>query len=159
MKIKKAYGTAILNGNVIDSLEDNSSTNAPSQRAVNEKFGCNLITNGEPVKTGKKIDGEDEYVKRISITLGNGTVSSGNLRWEISTGLSNIKQTRNIDAFITTSIGAVLNCNIPRCDGNVVTNTTQQAFMNNTTGIIAFETCGYNRAGSEFTANIYFTYN
>lgn len=131
------------------------------QNPVNvlEKLGEDLITNGSAVKTGRKIDGEDEYVKRISITLGNGTVSSGNLRWEISTGLSNIKQTRNIDAFITTSIGAVLNCNIPRCDGNVVTNTTQQAFMNNTTGIIAFETCGYNRAGSEFTANIYFTYN
>lgn len=131
------------------------------QNPVNvlEKLGEDLITNGSAVKTGRKIDGEDEYVKRISITLGNGTVSSGNLRWEISTGLSNIKQTRNIDAFITTSIGAVLNCNIPRCDGNVVANTTQQAFMNNTTGIIAFETCGYNRAGSEFTANIYFTYN
>ena len=36
MKIKKVSGTSILNGNVIDSLEDNSSTNAPSQRAVNE---------------------------------------------------------------------------------------------------------------------------
>ena len=36
MKIKKAYGTAILTGNVVDGLEDNSSTNAPSQRAVNE---------------------------------------------------------------------------------------------------------------------------
>ena len=36
MKIKKTYGTAILTGNVVDGLEDNSSTNAPSQRAVNE---------------------------------------------------------------------------------------------------------------------------
>lgn len=36
MKIKKVSGTAVLTGNVVDSLEDNSSTNAPSQRAVNE---------------------------------------------------------------------------------------------------------------------------
>ena len=36
MKLKKISGTAILNGNVIDSLEDNSTTNAPSQRAVND---------------------------------------------------------------------------------------------------------------------------
>lgn len=34
--IIKASGTAILNGNVVDSLEDNSTTNAPSQRAVKE---------------------------------------------------------------------------------------------------------------------------
>ena len=36
MVIKKVSGTAILNGNVVDGLEDNSTTNAPSQRAVNE---------------------------------------------------------------------------------------------------------------------------
>lgn len=36
MKIRKTKGTAILNGNVVDSLEENSTTNAPSQRAVNE---------------------------------------------------------------------------------------------------------------------------
>jgi hypothetical protein len=34
--IIKASGTAILTGNVVDSLEGNSITNAPSQRAVNE---------------------------------------------------------------------------------------------------------------------------
>lgn len=36
--IIKVTGTAILNGNVIDSLSEDSSTNAPSQRAVNEKI-------------------------------------------------------------------------------------------------------------------------
>lgn len=36
MKIKKVSGTAILNGNVVDSLAGNSTTNAPSQRAVRE---------------------------------------------------------------------------------------------------------------------------
>lgn len=37
--IIKARGTAVLTGNVIDGLEENSTTNAPSQRAVNEKIG------------------------------------------------------------------------------------------------------------------------
>lgn len=36
MKIKKVSGTAVLNGNVVDSLTGNSTTNAPSQRAVKE---------------------------------------------------------------------------------------------------------------------------
>lgn len=37
--IIKVTGTAILKGNVVDSLEDNSTTNAPSQRAVHETIG------------------------------------------------------------------------------------------------------------------------
>ena len=36
MKIRKKSGTAILDGNVIDSLDGRSTTNAPSQRAVAE---------------------------------------------------------------------------------------------------------------------------
>lgn len=34
--IIKASGTAVLNGNIVDSVSDGSSTNAPSQRAVQE---------------------------------------------------------------------------------------------------------------------------
>lgn len=37
--IIKVTGTAILKGNVVDGLEDNSTTNAPSQRIVNETVG------------------------------------------------------------------------------------------------------------------------
>ena len=37
-KIKKIHGTAILQGNVIDSLEENSAENTASQRAINEAF-------------------------------------------------------------------------------------------------------------------------
>ena len=48
MKIKKVSGTAVLNGNVVDSLEDNSTINAPSQRAVNELKGKVLWTNPNP---------------------------------------------------------------------------------------------------------------
>lgn len=45
MKLKKISGTAILNGNVIDGLEDNSTTNAPSQRAVNEALKKAILFN------------------------------------------------------------------------------------------------------------------
>ena len=71
MKIRKKSGTAILNGNVIDSLEGNSTTNAPSQRAVAEAIGEKVaITNGEGVKTGITIDGKAEYCKYIQFTFG-----------------------------------------------------------------------------------------
>lgn len=45
-KIQKVSGTSILQGNIVDSLEDNSSANAPSQRAINEalkNFGLKVL--------------------------------------------------------------------------------------------------------------------
>lgn len=119
----------------------------------------NIITNGPAVKTGRKIDGKYEYVKRISTILGAGTKNSNNLHWSIQTGLINVTATRNIDAFLTNSNGAVLNCNMPRFNGATVSDTSQQAYFTTSTGIIDFETAGFNRQGLEFTANIYFTYN
>lgn len=32
------------------------------------RYECNLYTNEEPVKTGRKIDDKDEYIERISIS-------------------------------------------------------------------------------------------
>lgn len=52
-------------------------------KRVNETFGYNLITNGEAVKTGRKINGYTEYVKRISATVQAGTNRT------VSTGLTN----------------------------------------------------------------------
>ncbi len=37
-KLKKVSGTAVLQGNVVDSLESNSTENAPSIKAVNDAF-------------------------------------------------------------------------------------------------------------------------
>ena len=93
MRIKKISGTAILNGNVIDNLDDNSTTNAPSQRAVNEAIKLNIITNGEPVKTGRKIDGKDEYVKRYSSAFNGGTAN-------FEHGLTNITFTRQPSGYM-----------------------------------------------------------
>lgn len=118
----------------------------------------NIVTNGPAVKTGRRIGGKDEYVKRISTVLGAGVKNSNNLHWDILTGLTNVIATRNIDAFLTNSNGAVLDCNMVRFNGTSLADTSHQAYFTSTTGIIAFESAGYNRQGLELTANIYFIY-
>jgi hypothetical protein len=119
----------------------------------------NITTNGEPVKTGRIIDGKEEYVKMVQTTLGTGTTVNLNLKWTIDTGLSNIKASRNLDAFITNSNGTVLNCNMPRFNGGSLGGTSHLAYFDNSTGVISFETAGNERNGTEFTAYVYFTYN
>jgi hypothetical protein len=66
MKIKKVSGTAILNGNVVDSLEDNSTKNAPSQRAVKEYVS-------------KVSGGTADYSYLDNKPTINGVILSGNL--------------------------------------------------------------------------------
>lgn len=48
-----------------------------------EELKYNLKTNGSPVKTGRKVDGKDEYIKRISIAH-----FPNNDALEINTGLN-----------------------------------------------------------------------
>ncbi len=55
------------------------------------RYECNLYTNEEPIKTGRKINGKSEYVKRISIPK---LPNNGSL--EIGTGL-NINEIKVID--------------------------------------------------------------
>lgn len=52
---------------VVNSLEGNETAKAPSVSAVNNKLQQDIITDGEPVKTGRKVNGKDEYVKQFSI--------------------------------------------------------------------------------------------
>ena len=77
MKIKKISGTAILNGNVVDSLEDNSTTNAPSQRAVNEAL-LDVYSTEEKV-VGTYIDGKPVYQKTFTGTYSNGATLLSNV--------------------------------------------------------------------------------
>lgn len=51
----------------IKNTYDTSTTDSYSCNYVNNNFqnSYNLITNGSAVKTGRKIDGKDEYIKRI----------------------------------------------------------------------------------------------
>lgn len=52
--IIKASGTSILNGNVVDSLDENSTTNAPSQRVVKEGLDKVLEMNNPDILLDKK---------------------------------------------------------------------------------------------------------
>lgn len=47
------------------------------------RYECNLYTNEEPVKTGRKIDDKDEYIERISISQLPNTSAL-----EVNTGLN-----------------------------------------------------------------------
>lgn len=82
MRIKKISGTAVLQGNIVDSLNSNSSLNAPSIRAVNEGLknigGQILWTNPNPtaeISSDTQIilsSGDYDYIKIFSrLSLAN----------------------------------------------------------------------------------------
>lgn len=64
--IIKASGTAVLNGNVVDNLTDNSTENAPSQRAVNEALLDTYSTEEQVI--GTWIDGKPIYRKSLFVS-------------------------------------------------------------------------------------------
>ena len=68
--IIKVSGTAILNGNVVDSIIQDSVTNAPSINAVRGAIESMFpnVTDGTPSPTGRKIGGKDEYFVEKQIT-------------------------------------------------------------------------------------------
>jgi microcystin-dependent protein len=65
--IIKVSGTAILTGNVVDSLEENSTTNAPSQRAVNELKPIILFNNPSGESVTIKLNDEAEKYEYLEI--------------------------------------------------------------------------------------------
>lgn len=73
----------------VDALDDRLST-----------FEYNLATNGEAVKTGRKIDNKYEYIKRISTSIGTGVSKS------VSTGLtSGVHEITDYKGYITNNRG------------------------------------------------------
>ena len=74
-------GVTPIKASDLNSIESGIEENANNIDELNTPI--NIITNGEPVKTGRKIDGKDEYVKRISVKLGNNNVVSAD------TGITN----------------------------------------------------------------------
>lgn len=66
------------NANNIGDLEQLNTTDKSSiVESINE-LSYNLVTNGAEVKTGKKIDGKDEYVKRYKVDIVDDTIN-GNI--------------------------------------------------------------------------------
>lgn len=82
MRIKKINGTAVLQGNIVDSLNSNSSLNAPSIRAVNE--GLRKI-----IESG---DGYIKFVNGSMICYGtiSGIVSLADYWGQLKKGLTSI---------------------------------------------------------------------
>ena len=81
MRIKKTSGTTILTGNIINSLESDSQSNAPSINAVNKRF--TYSTKGKEQIVGYWINGKPIYRKIIETSENSTSVS-------ISTGISNM---------------------------------------------------------------------
>lgn len=72
-KIKKTETITATNGNIVDSLNGNSTTDAPSVNAVNNKFNEISTYSTEEKVVGKWIDGKPLYRKTIE-----GIVSKNN---------------------------------------------------------------------------------
>lgn len=60
-----------------NNVGDMVQLNNPSDSLVGalNVLNYNIITNGQAVKTGRKIDGKDEYVKRYKINIVAGTIN------------------------------------------------------------------------------------
>lgn len=82
--IIKVTGTAILKGNVVDSLEDNSTTNAPSQRVVKETIG-----NLEQLQTTDKnsvvgaVNSSSHLIKDFTVESDTNEITINDLNLEI----------------------------------------------------------------------------
>lgn len=82
MKIKKVSNTSILTGNVVDSLNGNSTINAPSVRAVNKGLLDDYTTSEQVIGTWL---GKPLYRKVVQFTTGSAVNT-----WIAIPGLSNI---------------------------------------------------------------------
>lgn len=82
--IIKVKMSASLTGQVIDSLDSDSTTDAPSINAVNKALKTN-ITTGQEFKTGRVIDGKEEYGLRVDIgALPNATTKDVELDLDLT---------------------------------------------------------------------------
>lgn len=132
-----------------------SETDVYSCNYVNN-MQTNITTNGTPVKTGRIIDGKEEYIKRGKVILGESTQSGANLRWLINPGLTSVELTKSISVAIISGSN-VLDGNMVRTSGLSIGDTSQCAYFDGTN--IIFETAGADRQGQNFCYEIYFTYN
>ena len=149
--IIKAFQSAGIVAEVEQNLLSNSTTNVPSVSAVKEAITTNITTDGNPVKTGRIIDGKEEYVKRIDF----GALPN-NASKEVSSGLVYLDiKIVEIDAvalndsgtiFILPYIGSFTNT------GSIIL----QLVPSNNNIRIATNT---DRSNVNGYINIYFTYN
>ena len=107
MRIRKTKGTAVLTGNVVDSLKENSTTNAPSQRAVKEAVQNNIMT--AFCKSRFSLDVPAQYTTYVlpltdSISCGD-KLTFENHRIKIGKGVSKVLVSGSIGLWNSPSTG------------------------------------------------------
>jgi hypothetical protein len=85
MRIKKVSQTTSTQAQVVDGYSTSTIDSYSCNYANNNFQGSyNLITDGDAVKTGRQIDGKDEWVKRFSFTTSGGSAYSKSLGFTLS---------------------------------------------------------------------------
>jgi hypothetical protein len=74
--------------NEIKNVVNNNATEITNLTALINTTSYNLITDGNAVKTGRKVDGKDEYVKRIS--LDNFPGNNTEKQWPTGIDMTNV---------------------------------------------------------------------
>ena len=107
MKIQKAYGTVTLTGDVIDSLDGNSTYNAPSINAVNEAFNNRGITSlWDGNQNSGNVPLSDSYKNYdiIIITIRASSGASGTGTVSLISSITNLNQEIEISCFQSTGV-------------------------------------------------------
>ena len=130
--------------NAGDLANLNTSNKNSLVEAINE-LSYNMITNGNPVKTGIKIDGKEEYV--VFINVGN-LPNNSSKRIDFDTSETTI--TRQISGYRKDSSGQYTN--IPDNSNSGIIR-----FYINSEGLFIFT--NYNASSWTGYIQIYFTYN
>lgn len=99
MRIKKVSETTPIQAQVVDNLDGNSTTDAPSQRAVKQLATYSTTE----IKIGTWIDGKPLYRKVIESTSGNASVET------VIGSISNFKYLKTLTGTIVNSVNASVN--------------------------------------------------
>lgn len=131
MRIKKVKQTTPIQAEVVDSLDGNSTTNAPSVRAVND--GLLDKYSAEEQRIGTWIDGKPLYRKTVGFTTGSSTDT-----WSTISGLTNINDIPYYSGYIYMSdtetflVPSPNANNCPYFSINKSSHTLREAHTNNT---------------------------
>lgn len=140
---------------VINSMNGNQTDLAPSVDAVKNYIEKNIVTGGEPIRCGYKIDGKDVYVKRISATF-NG---SGTENFTCGLGTSGYTPI-DFKIKLDNNSGILFNANTPRSQGNEYVSPSQiYSYWQYGDDFVVVSSNGQDRTGSTIIIELYFTYN
>lgn len=145
--IIKAVKTTTLVAETENSLESDSTTNAPTVHAVNQIKHENVVISGPPSRCGYKIDEKDVYVKRIKI---QSLPSQANQETSYDVGL-NLSQ---IDVINFTGVAKSNTVTFPL---PFVSNNQIIVYLNQNTNKLIIQ-CTNDRSSYSAFINIYFTY-